>query len=69
MVESEQLLTRAEVAELLQVPEATLARWAYMGQGPTYFRVGRWARYRRSEVLAWLDGQRRVGQVTAAAAR
>lgn len=59
-METTDLLTRAEVAELLRVPEATLARWAYIGQGPPYFRVGRYARYRRGDVDIWLERRRKV---------
>lgn len=55
---AERLMSRREVAEYLDVPEATLARWAYAGAGPSYFRVGRHTRYRREDVLAWLEKQR-----------
>jgi len=55
-VESEMLSTR-EAAALLGVPEATLRYWRYTNQGPRSFRVGRPVRYRRADVLAWLDAQ------------
>ena len=62
---AEKLMSRREVAEYLDVPEATLARLAYTGGGPSYFRVGRHTRYRREDVFAWLEKQRT--QDTAAA--
>jgi excisionase family DNA binding protein len=49
------LLTRAQVAEWLQVPVATLDGWAYRREGPAYLRVGRHARYKASDVQAWID--------------
>lgn len=55
---SERLMSRREVAEYLDVPEATLARWAYAGGGPSYFRVGRHTRYRYEDVISWLEKNR-----------
>lgn len=54
----EPLATRAEVADYLQVPVKTLARWAYIGEGPVYRRTGRHVRYRWVDVERWLDQQR-----------
>jgi hypothetical protein len=54
----ELLLTPAELAERLQVPEATLAQWRYLGRGPTYRKVGRFVRYAESDCTAWLETQR-----------
>jgi predicted site-specific integrase-resolvase len=55
---SDRLLNREEAAALLRVPPKTLASWAYVGRGPAYFRAGRRAVYRESEVWAWLEEQR-----------
>jgi excisionase family DNA binding protein len=52
------LMSRSELAVYLGVPEATLAAWAYKSSGPPFFHVGRHARYRRTDVDAWLEGQR-----------
>jgi len=53
------LMTRKEAAQLLRVPVATMAQWLYKGaSGPPCYRVGRFALYKRSEVLAWVDAQR-----------
>lgn len=54
----EEFGTRKETADYLRVPLATLARWAYEGKGPTFYRVGRHTRYRRSDVEAWLEKNR-----------
>jgi Helix-turn-helix domain len=54
----DRLLTRREAAAFLAVPEKTLATWAYRHDGPTYYRVGRWTRYRIEDLQAWLDSRR-----------
>jgi hypothetical protein len=56
----ERMLSRAEVGDRLGIPPATLAAWASAGSGPRYFRVGRHARYREVDVIAWLELQARV---------
>lgn len=56
----DKLLERDRVAEMLCVPASTLANWASEGKGPAFFKVGRHARYREADVLAWLEGQRRT---------
>jgi excisionase family DNA binding protein len=60
---SEQLLTVREVAELLQVPVS----WVYgrtrqrsLGRLPG-FRLGKYWRFRESDVIAWLESQRGGG--------
>ncbi|MBI5027272.1 MAG: helix-turn-helix domain-containing protein [Propionibacteriaceae bacterium] len=52
------LLTTAEVALMLRTPGATLRTWRYQDIGPRWFHLGpRGVRYKRSDVLAWLDRQ------------
>ncbi|HEX9236856.1 MAG TPA: helix-turn-helix domain-containing protein [Actinomycetota bacterium] len=51
----EQLLTTQQVAELLQIPVATLHRWAYLGDGPAFARVGKHRRYRWDDLDAWIQ--------------
>jgi predicted DNA-binding transcriptional regulator AlpA len=53
----DELLTIAEVADVVRVPVATLRYWRHLGTGPHSFRIGRGVRYWRSEVSAWLHGQ------------
>lgn len=55
----EPLLTSAEVSAYLQIPVATLHNWAYLGRGPKFFHVGRYRRYRRADLEAWLADERR----------
>lgn len=49
------LLTIEEVGAILRVPPATVRYCRQLGIGPNGFRVGRHVRYRRSDVIAWLD--------------
>jgi hypothetical protein len=50
-------LTRPEVGERLKVPVKTLAQWASKGKGPRYASIGRYARYRLTDVIAWENEQ------------
>jgi FAD/FMN-containing dehydrogenase len=49
-VASQELLTPDQLADLCQVPLATVYAWNYRGTGPRLLKVGRHARYRRSDV-------------------
>jgi excisionase family DNA binding protein len=40
------------------IPLRTIYNWRQRGEGPPAYRVGKYLRYRRSEVDAWLEGQR-----------
>lgn len=50
-----ELATRAEVAEYANLSIATLARWAGEGKGPQARKLGGAVRYRREDVLAWIE--------------
>jgi predicted DNA-binding transcriptional regulator AlpA len=53
--QAEPLMSMQEVASLLKMPSVgTLRNWRASGYGPPGFRVGRYVRYRRSDVLAWI---------------
>lgn len=49
------LMTPAELAELLKVPVGTIYRWRTTGEGPPAIRMGKHLRFKRESVLAWLD--------------
>jgi predicted DNA-binding transcriptional regulator AlpA len=53
----DELLTIAEVADIVRVPVATLRYWRHLGTGPHSFRVGRGVRYWHNEVNSWLQSQ------------
>lgn len=50
-------MTRDEVADHLRVPVKTLAQWASQGRGPRYSKIGRFARYKLSDLVAWENAQ------------
>lgn len=54
-----ELMTRAEVAQVLKVSVPTLCRWAQEGRGPrvTWLSVSI-PRYERRDVLEWIDAKR-----------
>ena len=49
------LMTTEQLAEFLQVPLTSLYQWRHKGRGPKGIKVGKYVRYRRSDVDAWLD--------------
>jgi hypothetical protein len=57
------LLTTAEAAHLLRLSVPTLERLRVTGDGPTFIKLGPGKRcrvvYRRADLNAWLNGQRR----------
>jgi predicted DNA-binding transcriptional regulator AlpA len=55
------LVDEAALAQRLGVSRATLQSWRYAGRGPTYIKVGRFIRYRNSDVEAFLDSNARAG--------
>jgi excisionase family DNA binding protein len=50
-----ELLTVDDLARLLRVPKATIYRWRTTGDGPRGYVIGRYVRFRRAEVEAWLE--------------
>lgn len=55
---SERLLSAREVAELLGFASSTIIDWAERDELPS-FKIGGRLRFRESEVVEWVEGQRR----------
>jgi excisionase family DNA binding protein len=53
----DKLLKAQEVADGLGVPLTTLYAWRSTGKGPRGFRVGKYVRFKASDVDAWLERQ------------
>jgi excisionase family DNA binding protein len=53
----EPLASTPEVAAYLGVPEQTMYQWRSQSKGPRGIKVGKYVRYRWSDVEAWLDKQ------------
>lgn len=51
-------MSEREVSHLIGKSVSTLRNDRSLGRGVTYFKVGRTVRYRRGEVLKWLEAQR-----------
>ena len=63
------LLNSRQVAELLGCTEAALALWRRERRGPTYVRLGRLVRYRKSGVSSWIDSRTVLGETREAEER
>ncbi|GAA1769791.1 helix-turn-helix transcriptional regulator [Agromyces humatus] len=50
-----ELSTRPELSEFTGVAVSTLARWMTEGVGPKATKLGAHVRYRKADVLRWLD--------------
>jgi predicted site-specific integrase-resolvase len=53
------LLTEAELCELLKVSPHTAKQWRWAGRGPDYVKMHRAIRYRRADVQRWIARQTR----------
>ncbi len=62
MSEPAELMTTAEVAQMLRTPDGTLRYWRHNKIGPKSFRLPRRVVYWRSDVLAWLADQQASDQ-------
>lgn len=54
----EDLLTLAEVAEVLRVPVSTVRWWRQLGEGPAFFKIGRHLLTTVAEVRRYIDAAR-----------
>jgi excisionase family DNA binding protein len=52
-----ELLDEHAVAELLGISIKTLQKWRCNSNGPSYVKVGRLVRYRRSAIEKWIERQ------------
>jgi excisionase family DNA binding protein len=56
---AERLWSVADLADYLGVPIMTVYHWRRSGYGPKGTKIGRYVRYRPSDIEAWLDEQTR----------
>ena len=52
-----EIMTTPEVAAELRMPVGTLRYLRSCGRGPVSFRLGGRVRYRRAQVMAWVEAQ------------
>jgi DNA-binding transcriptional MerR regulator len=53
------LMSTTEVSAELGIPVGTLRYYRSSGSGPASFRLGGRIRYRRADVMAWVEDQER----------
>jgi excisionase family DNA binding protein len=51
----DKLWTTQEVARFLGIGVNTLYQWTYKRTGPKTYKIGKYTRYKPSEVLDWLN--------------
>jgi hypothetical protein len=51
----DEFLTPQQVSQLVNIPLKGLEARRHRRQEPTFYRAGRKIRYRRSEVIAWME--------------
>jgi predicted DNA-binding transcriptional regulator AlpA len=53
-------LNEHQLADLLCQSVRTIQKWRVTGYGPPYYKIGRSVRYRRSEMIAWVEERRKA---------
>jgi predicted DNA-binding transcriptional regulator AlpA len=53
MHDADRHLTIAELASRERVPVNTVRKWNATRSGPRFMKIGRYVRYRLSDVIAW----------------
>ena len=60
------MMTRPEAARLLGCSTSALRRWAALGRGPTFVRLGRLVRYRKSSLESFIQEHSYCGHTSEA---
>ncbi|MBL8926337.1 MAG: helix-turn-helix domain-containing protein [Pseudonocardia sp.] len=56
--DQDRLLTQSELCALLGgIPARSVRKWTAEGTGPRAIRLGKYVRYRLSDVRAWIDAK------------
>lgn len=54
----DELLTLDELCAMLKITKATAYKQRTTGSGPPAYRIGKHLRFKRSDVVAWLETKR-----------
>jgi len=54
-IDPDALLNEAQTADFLNLSIRTLQAWRIKNVGPRFVRAGRAVRYRRSDLVAWIN--------------
>lgn len=60
VLDPDQMVTEEVVAKLLCQSIRTIQKWRVTGFGPCFYKIGRSVRYKRSEIVDWMDERRRA---------
>jgi hypothetical protein len=55
LADGDALLAEAQAADLLNLSSRTLQAWRAKGIGPSFVRAGRAIRYRKRDLIAWVE--------------
>lgn len=55
LADNDTLLAEMQAADLLNLSSRTLQAWRAKGVGPAFVRAGRAIRYRRRDLIAWVE--------------
>lgn len=61
-IEDIKLMTTQQVSRELGIPVGTLRYYRSTGTGPKSFKLGGRVRYRRADVVAWVEEQERTSR-------
>jgi excisionase family DNA binding protein len=67
--EPDGLWSTDDVAKFLGVPAATVRYWTWLGVGPKSMKIGRYRRFRRSDVERWAEARAELPEPKSYAAR
>ena len=59
VTDDDELISSDQFAAEHNFKQTTPVQMRYEGRGPAYFKIGRKVYYRRSDIRAWLEQQRR----------
>ena len=59
LLERDGMISKAELAKFLDIPESTLDHWASRGGGPAFHGIGNHKKYLPADVREWLKTRRR----------
>ncbi|MEM4406875.1 MAG: helix-turn-helix domain-containing protein [Candidatus Methanomethylicaceae archaeon] len=57
---AEKYITEKELSEIISIAPQTLRNWRHQGYGPPYIKVGRRVLYKLSDVIRFMDENKRV---------
>ena len=57
-VMSTELLTPGQASEVVGLSAKTLAHYRVSGEGPHFYKIGRFVRYKRCDLDTWIEDRR-----------